>query len=97
MPGAGAIEEMKDAPGGGFMLTVVDPEGFPFNLVCGQEPVEVDPAASAEGGSLPGKLPFNYEVEKERVRKFQRFQTGPAAIHKVRSLPLLCSSSPHPL
>ncbi|PGH18987.1 hypothetical protein AJ79_00020 [Helicocarpus griseus UAMH5409] len=75
LPGAGAIEMLDDAPGGGWLLSLTDPEGFPLNLVYGQTPAEV--------GKLPEKLIVNYEVEKTRERKFQRFQAGPAAIHKL--------------
>ena len=57
------------------MVTVHDPEGFPMNLIYGQTP--------AEPGPLPDPLEYNYEKEKSRVRKFQRFDPGPAAVHKV--------------
>ncbi|KAK3722462.1 hypothetical protein LTR37_002454 [Vermiconidia calcicola] len=75
IPGAGQIEEMKDAPGGGYLIVVNDPEGFPVNLVYGQEP--------APRGELPQKIIQNTEVEKPRVRKFNRFTPGPAAVHKL--------------
>ncbi|KAK2778089.1 hypothetical protein FQN52_002919 [Onygenales sp. PD_12] len=75
LPGASAIENLDDAPGGGSLVSITDPEGFPVNLIYGQTPAEV--------GKLPEKLIVNYEVEKTRERKFQRFQTGPAAVHKL--------------
>lgn len=51
-----------------------------MSVVFGQEPRSVE-------GHYPEKLIINYEDTKERVDKFQRFQEGPAAIHKVgRSL-----------
>ena len=75
LPNAGQIEEMKDAPGGGYILTVHDPEGFPMNLLYGQQP--------AQTGELPEKIIQNYEVDKPRVRKFNRFTPGPAAVHKL--------------
>ena len=83
LPGAGEIEELKDAPGGGYRITFHDPEGFPVNLVFGQGP--------AETGKLPTKLVFNFENEKEREGAFQRFRDGPAAVHKVSpdSFPVL--------
>lgn len=74
---AGKIQELSDAPGGGFMVTLTDPEGFPVNLMFGQE--------AAEKGEYPEKLTVNYEDEKPRIRRFQRFQRGPAAVHKVRT------------
>ena len=78
LEGASQIETMADAPGGGFIVTLTDPEGVSMNLIYGQTPKE----ASEERE----KLIFNYEREKPRVRKFLRFEEGPAAIHKVRSL-----------
>jgi catechol 2,3-dioxygenase-like lactoylglutathione lyase family enzyme len=69
------IEEMKDAPGGGYIATILDPEGFPVNFIYGQTPVETR--------DMPEKLIFNDESTKPRVRKFQRFEPGPAAVHKL--------------
>ncbi|KAK5746808.1 hypothetical protein LTR17_000438 [Elasticomyces elasticus] len=69
------IEELAEAPGGGYMLTLTDPEGFPINLLYGQEP--------AAKGDYPEKVIVNDEVDKPRVRKFNRFTPGPAAVHKL--------------
>lgn len=57
------------------MVKLIDPEGFPVNLMHGQTP--------AEKGKYPEKLAINYETDKPRIRKFQRFEPGPAAVHKV--------------
>ncbi|KAK6087309.1 glyoxalase [Seiridium cupressi] len=73
--GGGEIQKLDDSPGGGSLVTVHDPEGFPVNFIYGQEPAEV--------GQLPTKLVVNYETEKPRVREFQRFDAGPAAVHKL--------------
>jgi hypothetical protein len=78
LPTASKIQELSDAPGGGSMVTLTDPEGFPVNLIFGQQ--------KAERGEYPEKLTVNYEEEKPRIRRFQRFQPGPAAVHKVRIL-----------
>ncbi|KIM95298.1 hypothetical protein OIDMADRAFT_45226 [Oidiodendron maius Zn] len=75
MLGATEIEELTDAPGGGSRVTIFDPEGFPVNLVFGQE--------MAETGKLPEKLIYNWEQDKPREGAFQRFSTGPAAVHKL--------------
>lgn len=77
MPGATKIEELTDAPGKGSQVTIFDPEGFPVNLVFGQE--------TAETGKLPKKLVYNWEQDKPREGAFQRFSTGPSAVHKVSS------------
>jgi hypothetical protein len=38
IPGASAVHEMEDAPGGGLRVTFLDPvDGFPFHLVWGQQ------------------------------------------------------------
>ncbi|MCJ1297874.1 hypothetical protein MMC08_000662 [Hypocenomyce scalaris] len=79
IPGAqvigNGIEEMKDAPGGGHIVTVTDPEGFPISLIYGQAP--------AQAQSMPEKIILNDEIDKPRARKFQRFSPGPAAVHKL--------------
>jgi hypothetical protein len=75
LPHATDIQKLTDAPGGGFMITVYDPSGFPVNLLYGQEPVE--------RGPVPPALTLNYEVDKPRKRIFQRFEPGPAAVHKL--------------
>lgn len=77
VPGAGKIEDLSKsgAPGGGYLLTLHDPEGFPINLLYGQEKVEM--------GQVPEVLQMNYEVQKPRVARFQRFKAGPAAVHKL--------------
>ncbi|KAL2788647.1 Glyoxalase/Bleomycin resistance protein/Dihydroxybiphenyl dioxygenase [Aspergillus keveii] len=54
LPGAGEIEQLKDAPGGGFLVTVTDPEGYPMNVVWGQ--AEVQP----ESTFCPEKVVLNF-------------------------------------
>lgn len=75
LPNAGRIQNLSDAPGGGQMVTVTDPEGYPLNLMYGAIPVKVD--------KFPEKIIHNTESEKPRQRKFARFQPGPAEVHKV--------------
>ena len=48
LPDASEIKEMKDAPGGGYIVTVHDPNGFPVNLIFGQE--------TRSRGDYPNKL-----------------------------------------
>lgn len=76
LPNAGEIQELIDTPGKGHLITFTDPDGFPVNLMYG--------AKSVAERSSPEKLIYNYESEKPRVRKFQRFTPGPAAVYKVR-------------
>ena len=75
LPTAGPIQELTDAPGTGYLVTLTDPEGFPVNLLHGQTPAKL--------GNFPQKITYNYEAEKPRARRFQRFNPGPAAVHKV--------------
>jgi hypothetical protein len=75
LSGAGRIQSIGDAPGGGFLLELSDPEGFPVNLMFGQKEVE--------SLKYPDVLLINSENHKPRKRTFQRFQPGPAAVHKV--------------
>ncbi|CAK4030600.1 Hypothetical predicted protein [Lecanosticta acicola] len=83
------IQEMTDAPGGGSFLTLHDPEGFPVNLMYGQLP--------AEPGQLPETVILNSESEKPRVRKFNRFTPGPAAVHKLGHYGLCVQNFPQQL
>ncbi|KAE8361869.1 Glyoxalase/Bleomycin resistance protein/Dihydroxybiphenyl dioxygenase [Aspergillus caelatus] len=71
------VEQLHDAPGGGFLVTVTDPEGFPVNVIYGQQLVADKPTYS------PEKVVLNFPEEKPRVRQFNRFEPGPAAIYKL--------------
>lgn len=77
VPGASPIIDLTKtgAPGGGFMVTLHDPEGFPIHLLHSQTPRTPGPS--------PEILETNYETHKPRLGKFQRFKPGPAAVHKL--------------
>ncbi|WPH02469.1 Hypothetical protein R9X50_00533300 [Acrodontium crateriforme] len=75
IPGASDITEMKEAPGGGHIVTLQDPEGFLVNLIYGQTP--------APQSAFPQKVIYNNVHDKPRIRKFNRFTPGPAAVHKL--------------
>ncbi|KAH7110236.1 Glyoxalase/Bleomycin resistance protein/Dihydroxybiphenyl dioxygenase [Dactylonectria macrodidyma] len=75
LEGAGQIQSLDDAPGGGSLVTAYDPEGLPINFIHGQEP--------AKTGKMPERLIVNFEADKPRKRRFQRFDEGPAAVHKL--------------
>jgi hypothetical protein len=64
-----------EAPGGGEIVTLTDPAGHKVHLVWGQEEQAVEPPHFE-------KLAINYEDEKNRVGKFQRFKPGPVPVHK---------------
>lgn len=72
--GATAIRTI-DAPGGGEMVTLTDPMGNAVHLVCGWEERE-------EQSMKFEKLTVNYEDQKPRKGRFQRFEAGPAPVHR---------------
>lgn len=84
---ASGVEKMEGAPCGGYVVCVEDPEGLPVNLIFGMEPV-------LDKGNTPKKIVVNYETEKSRVGGFQRFQPGPAAVHKVLPISIERLASP---
>ena len=67
-----------DAPGGGEVVTLTDPAGHKVHLVYGQKEKADEPLGLK-------KLVVNYEDEKPRVGKFQRFEAGPAPVYRVSS------------
>ena len=73
------IEQLDGAPGGGIIVTVEDPEGYPVSFIHGQLSTE-------NIGKIPEKLLFNDETHKPRQRKFQRFEPGPAEVYKVSQI-----------
>ncbi|KAJ5292333.1 uncharacterized protein N7443_008286 [Penicillium atrosanguineum] len=76
LPTASPVQDLSEAPGGGSLVTITDPEGFPFNVVFDQKPTNVEV-------SHPEKVVLNYTGEKIRRREFNRFEPGPAAVHKL--------------
>ena len=64
-----------EGPGGGEVVTLVDPLGFKIFLVHGQTEKVV------ENLDLE-KLTVNFEDEKPRRGRFQRLKPGPAPVHK---------------
>lgn len=64
-----------EGPGGGDMVTLTDPVGHKLHLIHGQTKRQLD-----EMGLK--KLTVNYEDEKPRKGKFQRFTPGPAPVYR---------------
>ena len=73
--GATKIERL-DAPGGGEVVTLTDPVGFQVHLVHGQEEKVMAAPPQLQ------KLVLNFEDEKPRRGKFQRFEPGPAPVSR---------------
>ncbi|KAJ5365230.1 Glyoxalase/Bleomycin resistance protein/Dihydroxybiphenyl dioxygenase [Penicillium concentricum] len=76
LPTASPVQDLSDAPGGGFLVTITDPEGFPFNVAFGQKPIDA-------GVKHPEQVVLNYTGDKARRREFNRFEPGPAGVHKL--------------
>jgi hypothetical protein len=81
---------MVDAPGGGHLVTVEDPEGFPVNFIWGQAELS---EARLQKIEKPKNLVINNEYEKTRKKAFQRFSTGPAEVFKVRLYVFGCKNA----
>lgn len=74
IPGATAIARL-DAPGGGEIVSLTDPAGHPLHLVFGQRPKAIEEMQLEQ-------LVVNFEQDKPRKGRFQRFKPGPAPVHK---------------
>jgi hypothetical protein len=70
-------ETLRDlqGPAGGEIVTLTDPAGFLVHLIHGW----TEKAAEPQGLE---RLTINYEDEKPRKGKFQRFETGPAPVFR---------------
>lgn len=64
-----------DAPGGGYLVTLTDPDGRRVEVVAGQ-----DALAPA---SLPIREPWNSASARERVRQTKRVSSGPAHVMRL--------------
>lgn len=83
LPGSSAIEKLDDAPGGGYQVTVYDPEGFPTNLLHGQDDNVADGELEGSKSPFTSKLLYNQAKDKARWGAYQRFTKGPAAVYRV--------------
>lgn len=91
LPGSSAVEKLNDAPGGGYQVTVYDPEGFPINLLHGQNEGSEEEHLDGVRSPFAHKLVYNHAKEKARLGAYQRFTTGPAAVYRVSLVHLLIS------
>ncbi|KAI9149639.1 Cupin-domain-containing oxidoreductase virC [Paramyrothecium foliicola] len=79
LPGAGPIRN-SDLPGGGKVVTIVDPENVPINIVYGYQTIDrgqEPPTVSAMN------VPNVSDDAKARKGTYQRIPPGPAAVHKL--------------
>lgn len=64
-----------NGPGGGEQVTLTDPLGNPVHLIWGWQEKEQQPMNLE-------RLTVNYEDDKPRKGRFQRFKPGPAPVHR---------------
>ncbi|KAJ5869916.1 hypothetical protein N7455_004857 [Penicillium solitum] len=74
-PGASAVAQLEERAGGGQQVTLTDPFGHKVHLISGWEEKEKEPMELE-------RLVVNYEDEKPRKGRFQRFKPGPAPVHR---------------
>ncbi|MBV9542610.1 MAG: glyoxalase, partial [Alphaproteobacteria bacterium] len=71
----GVPVERNDAPGGGFVIALTDPDGFRVEVLAGQSP--------ASPLALGGEPPRNDARAKTRLRKTTRLTAGPATVVRL--------------
>ncbi len=80
--GASAVEKI-DAPGGGSVVRLTDPDGFTVEVVHGRETL---PPLEVRGAS-----PLNRGSERARFNELQRVQAGPAQVKRLGHMVLKVS------
>lgn len=70
----GAAVDPLDAPGGGKMVVLHDPDGHRVEVIAGQEATDASP--------LPANTPWNSASDRPRLRQLKRIATGPS--HVIR-------------
>lgn len=82
LPGAGPIRD-SNFPGGGKVVTIVDPDNIPINIVYGYVTTERgQPPKGADAYNM-GSDTLAPDDEKPRRGRFQRLEKGPAPVHKL--------------
>jgi catechol 2,3-dioxygenase-like lactoylglutathione lyase family enzyme len=71
----GVAIEPFDAPGGGHVARLIDPDGFVVEVVAGQTPAAPAP--------IPTRLPWNEGPRHQRLSQFRRVPQGPAHVMRL--------------
>lgn len=71
----GVEPQASDRPGGGLILTLIDPDGHKIEVVAGQTPVDTL--------DLPGAVAWNDAREKRRLRETKRTGATPANVVRL--------------
>lgn len=75
VPNASPPIQLEQGAGGGQQVTLTDPFGHTVHLIWGWQEKAREPMPLE-------KLVVNYEDEKKRKGRFQRFRRGPAPVHR---------------
>jgi hypothetical protein len=89
MPGA-VRKSLKEAPGGGEMVTFERPNGTFLHVVYGQTEREVGEEKTPPTATHESQGPFNTPFEKPRKGQFQRYRDGPTLVHKLGHYGYVC-------
>jgi hypothetical protein len=81
-PSASGIRD-NDGPGGGQIVTLTDPNGFPVSFIHGQTMRTPDTDGTSYFHEETGGVVANTAVEKPRKGAFRRFQPGPSPVNKA--------------
>jgi catechol 2,3-dioxygenase-like lactoylglutathione lyase family enzyme len=80
-----AVEDL-DAPGGGKVVRLRDPDGFPIEVVAGQQTVE---------NRVNGvRQPWNHAEAIGRTREAKRIAAGPATVKRLGHVGIIVSDVP---
>ncbi|KAF7189679.1 Metapyrocatechase 2 [Pseudocercospora fuligena] len=82
LPGASPKRSLNDAPGGGEIITFARPDSTFFHIVFGQTERNPEPSVAASATHI-SQGPYNTPFTKPRKGKFQRYDPGPALVHKL--------------
>ncbi|KIW14850.1 hypothetical protein PV08_07635 [Exophiala spinifera] len=84
LPNASPIKDLE-GPGGGKVVTIVDPNGHVVGFVWGQQLRTHDMSTSEQvAGSLDKTGgDFNFAAQKTRKGSWRRFNVGPSPVHKL--------------
>ncbi|EOD52685.1 putative trihydroxytoluene oxygenase protein [Neofusicoccum parvum UCRNP2] len=89
LPGA-QFRALRDAPGGGSMVTFARPNDTFMHVVYGQKERAVE-ASQPPSETHESQGPYNSPFEKKRLGQFQRYHEGPALVHKLGHFGYVCT------
>ncbi|KAK7696817.1 hypothetical protein SLS64_014176 [Diaporthe eres] len=82
LPSASPVRDL-DFPGGGKVVTIVDPESIPINVVFGYSTVQRVQLPKGSDAYNMASDTLVVDDEKPRRGRFQRLGKGPSPVHKL--------------